>query len=128
MTGVVKNTILTDHQLTTLFTEIESILNSRPLTHTSEDPEDFEALTPNHALIRQHRNWHAMGDYPKNFTSRKRWKQVQFLTNTFWKRWRLEYLPLLTTRSTGRTKQPNLKVGELVLISNANMARGKWPL
>ena len=37
--------------LLTLMAEIESLLNSRPLTHVSIDPQDLEAITPNHFLI-----------------------------------------------------------------------------
>ena len=42
---------VTDETLLTFLTEVESLLNSRPLTHVSSDPQDEEALTPNHFLI-----------------------------------------------------------------------------
>ena len=35
----------------TIFTEVEGIVNSRPLTAVSDDVTDLEALTPNHFLI-----------------------------------------------------------------------------
>ena len=57
MHGLVKNHTLTDPQLLTLLTEAESIINSRPLTHLSEDANDLGALTPNHILLGRHRNW-----------------------------------------------------------------------
>ena len=37
--------------LATIFTEIESTMNSRPLTALSDDNNDMEALTPNHFLL-----------------------------------------------------------------------------
>ena len=40
MFGLIKNHVLTDPQLLTWLTEVESILNSRPLTHLSEDISD----------------------------------------------------------------------------------------
>lgn len=48
--------ILTDQApkeelLSTLFAEVEHCINSRPLTHVSLDPQDKEAITPNHFLI-----------------------------------------------------------------------------
>lgn len=42
---------LEDEGLQTLFCEVESILNSRPITAVSDDCQDLEALTPNHILL-----------------------------------------------------------------------------
>ena len=55
MTGLLQDKVLTDPQLATLLTEVESILNNRPLTHNSTDSEDLEALTPNHILLGLHK-------------------------------------------------------------------------
>ena len=46
-----KGTVLTEFQLRTIFTEIEAIVNNRPLTHVIDSPDDFEALTPKHFLL-----------------------------------------------------------------------------
>ena len=86
MTTIMKDTILTDHQLITLLAGVESILNNRPLTSISDDINDMEALTPNHALVGHHRNWNSMGNFPEELTSRKRWKQAQVLKDHFWNR------------------------------------------
>ena len=43
--------LVNDETLLTFMAETESLLNSRPLTHVSVDPQDFEAITPNHFLI-----------------------------------------------------------------------------
>ena len=48
---VLQNQVLTDEVLLTAITEVESLINSRPLTEVSSDVDDLEALTPNHFLI-----------------------------------------------------------------------------
>ena len=42
---------VTEELLTTLFSEVECILNSQPLTCISENITDIEGLTPNHILL-----------------------------------------------------------------------------
>ena len=42
------NQIVNDETLLTVMAEVEKILNDRPLTRLSEDPNDLEPLTPNH--------------------------------------------------------------------------------
>ena len=129
MTGMMVSTVLTDPQLATLITEVESILNSRPLTPVSDDINDLDVLTPNHILLGRHRNWDYMGEITEyDVLSRRRWKQVQALSTVFWYRWRREYLPNLTKRSRWNVPTPNYKVGELVLLCDDDCRRGKWPL
>ena len=130
MTGLMNNHILTDAQLYTLLTEVESILNTRPLTNASDDVNDFEALTPNHILLGRHRHWEYMAEHidEKDITSRRRYRQVLALAERFWTRWRREYLPDLQKRAIGRVHTPNFVVDELVLVSDKNARRGKWPL
>ena len=129
MTGLMKHQVLTDQQLLTLLTEVEGIINSRPLTHVSEDPKDIEALTPNHILLGKHRNWTSLRDIDeKDVTSRRKYRQVQAFAKIFWDRWVKEYLPSLTRRAKWRCKKPNFKVGELVILQDDNYKRGKWPL
>ena len=45
---VIKDRILTDFQMMTVFTEAKNIANNRPLTENSDNVKDFEALSPNH--------------------------------------------------------------------------------
>lgn len=45
-----KQQALDDEGLQTALCEVEAILNDRPITTVSGDPNDLEALTPNHLL------------------------------------------------------------------------------
>ena len=60
--------------------------------------------------------------------SRRRWRQVQYLANVFWKRWTREYLPLLQIRQKWQYPRRNLAVGDIVLVVTENTSRNQWPL
>lgn len=53
ISAILKDTDVTDEELQTCFIGVESLLNSRPLTTVSDDPNDEPVLTPNHFLIGQ---------------------------------------------------------------------------
>ncbi|XP_028175488.1 uncharacterized protein LOC114363843 isoform X2 [Ostrinia furnacalis] len=50
MKRVIGDTVLTYEEMYTVVVQIESILNSRPITPMSRDPEDMSYLTPGHFL------------------------------------------------------------------------------
>ena len=82
--------------LSTFFVEVESMLNSRPLTSISDDYNDLQVLTPNHFLTGKLIKHFSSNEFPQSDTnSRKRWKSVQALANMFWMRFIKEYLPKL---------------------------------
>ena len=120
---------MTDYQLHTLLTEVERILNSRPLTHISEDVNDYEALTPNHILLGLHRQWSFLSDISDDdLISRRKYRHVQALSMQFWNRWRREYLPKLTVRNRWRQHTPNIRVGQLVLLMDEETHKKQWKL
>lgn len=45
--------------LQTAFCEVEAILNDCPITTASDDPNDLEALRPNHLLLLKGKTHHA---------------------------------------------------------------------
>ena len=126
---LVKEQLLSDESLLTLMAEVERVLNNRPLTPVSDDPNDLEPLTPNHLLLQKSNESLPLGTFnEKDCYSRRRWRQIQYLANIFWTRWLKEYLPLLQARQKWLKTQRNLKVGDIVLMSDPNSPRGKWPL
>eukprot|EP00794_Sanderia_malayensis_P013308 gene13308-14681_t len=129
MKSILKDRTVDDFTLMTVFSKAESILNSRPLTAVSDDINDFEALTPNHFLIGRAFSNLAPGRFTdKDINNRKRWRQVQILTEHIWMRFRREYLPHLTERSKWTSTGRKIKEGDLVLLADSNAARGRWPL
>jgi len=128
LTAVSKGSRLTDDILMTLFAEVESIINGRPLTKVSDDVTDMTPLTPNHLLLLRSGPAPVPGIFSDADQYRKRWRYVQHLANQFWSRWIKEYLPGLQKRVKWQEEKENLKVGDLVLLVEENMPRRVWPL
>ena len=127
--AIVGDRLLSEFALRTLFTEVEFIMNNRPIVAASDDPADLEALTPNHFLLQRKVTGLPPGIFVKeDHLGRKQWRKVQYLTDIFWKRWISEYLPTLTEREKWLKDQRNVRVGDLVLILEENLPRNKWNL
>lgn len=97
--AIVGDRLLSEFPLPTLFTEVEFIMNNRPIVAASNDPAHLEALTPNHFLLQRKVTGLPPGVFVKeDQLGKKQWRKVQYLTDIFWKRWISEYLPTLTER------------------------------
>jgi hypothetical protein len=119
---------LTDELLITTLTHIENVLNSRKLTPPSEDPADPEALTPNHLLLGRANPNSPPDVFDKDdLTARERWRVVQAISDQFWQRWMREVVPSLTEREKWYQDQPNLEIGDIVIIIDPANPRGTWP-
>ena len=128
LSALVNEQLLNDEHLLTFICECERIINSRPLTYISSDSGDPEVITPNSLLLLQASHSLPPGVFQKDATYPiRRWKQVQYLANIFWKRWTKEYLPRLQSSQKWQRRHNNLKSGDVVLLNNET-ARGKWPV
>ena len=110
--AVVNDRLLHEEALHALLLEIESIVNSRPLTSVSENTNDLEPLTPNRILIGQSSpNTNFANITEKNVSSRAKWKSVQAVAKMYWKRWITKYLPLLKLQNKWTKHRGSLKIG-----------------
>jgi len=121
---------LTFEEMQTVFCEIEAILNSRPITPISSDPNDLQSLTPGHFLVGTALNSFPsrdLNDVPENRLVR--WQRVEQLRQHFWRRWSAEYLQSLQERAKWKTdKGPQLQLNQFVLIKQQNLAPLQWVL
>lgn len=121
--------VLTFEDLQTIFTQIEAILNSRPLMPLTNDVNDLSALTPGHFLVGHSLNLIPDTDFTK--IPENRLKQFDVLKSTiqsFWKRWSGEYLQNLQLRTKWKNEDDQLKQGTLVVISDENLPPLFWKL
>lgn len=120
--------ILDDGRLQTLFCEVERIVNNRPITSASPDPNDQRVLTPAHALFARGDPGPFLGSWDEGDCLRKRWRHAQLLADRFWARWLKEYLPELRNRQKEIWRRPNLEKGDIVLVTDVDSPRNQWPL
>ena len=121
---------VSDEVLSTVFVEVENMINSRPITRVSSDGLDAQALTPNSILLMRGNLPPAWREFGKGEAMRKRWKLVQNLVGEFWRRWTAEYLPTLQTRRKWTKQNENYKDGDVVVVLDEQLKsnRGMWPL
>ena len=119
---------LDDEGLSTLMCTVEQIVNGRPITKLSDDPRDPSPLTPNHLLLLRAGPQFAPGHFVERDIHRRRWRQVQYLSDVFWRRWLKEYIPSLQERQKWWKPKRNLQPGDLVLMCCENTPRYQWPL
>lgn len=125
----VGNTKLTYEEMSTVLTQIEGCLNSRPLCPITNDINDCTALTPGHFLIgdallapaepllineKQHRL--------------NRWQYLQQIQQHYWTRWSTEYLRRLQQRPKWLQQNDKMEIGSLVLIKNERVPPTNWLL
>ena len=121
---------LNDESFKTLMCEIESIVNSRPLTTITEDPDDLLPLSPSMILTgKRELNMPPPGNFQQNdLYCRKQWRRVQHLANVFWKRWRREFIATLQNRNKWTNVRRNAQVGDVVLLTDETLHRTEWPM
>ncbi|XP_065088428.1 uncharacterized protein LOC135709910 [Ochlerotatus camptorhynchus] len=121
-----KHTLAYD-DMTTLLCQIESCLNSRPIVPLSDDPSDFEPLTPGHFLTGSALKAVPDVNYIDIPTNRLRqWHLVQKLFQELWKRWHLEYLSTLQPRTKWCNPPIQLQQNQLVVLRDENTAPMHW--
>ena len=82
--AVVGDRDVTDEELITVSTGVESLLNSRPLTYQSSDPRDDVPLTPNNFLQGQMGGQFPPESVPTTtFHPRQRWRRFRTLFHEF---------------------------------------------
>jgi hypothetical protein len=89
--------------------------------------KEVASLLKTHFILGCHHP-HVPPNVEKEFDglSRRRWKQVQFIIDQFWRRWMREYVPELIERKKWQNPTRPMRIGDKVLILDENTRRGQW--
>lgn len=122
---------LTHEVLITFIAEVSAIMNARPLLPVSMDSESPFVLCP--ATLLTMKTDQSVKSFPTNEFNVKdlyksQWQQVQYLANSFWDRWKKEYVHHLQGRRKWKEIQPNLHSGDVVLLKEKTLHRNSWPM
>ena len=127
---------LTVNEFTTLLTDVEACINSRPLGAISESPDDGNVivLTPNHLLHGKTlkpipTEIHRGVEISKRDKSlAEKWKERKTIIENFWNAWKKEYLTDLRKYHNTIQKRENIKVDSLCLVLTEKVTRRHWPI
>ncbi|XP_033254138.1 uncharacterized protein LOC117193495 [Drosophila miranda] len=124
---VIGSSALTFEEYSTILTQIEGLLNSRPLCAPSD--HSLDPLTPAHFLTGQpHMSVPEPSLLDVNINRLQRWRQLQAKVQGFWKRWNLEYLTSLQPRTKWQQESNDITVDTLVVLKEPNQPPSKWLL
>ena len=119
--------VLTYEELYTMICNCEPIINCRPLTYVSENPQELVPLTPDMFLIENRSSNVEDIDQLNRQSLVKRIKYRSKLLDDLRQRFRKEYLSQLVQKhNEKRCREP--EIGEIVLIGDDNKKRLFWPL
>ena len=126
---------LTHDELNTILVEVESVINSRPLTYVFNDSEGIDySLSPSHLIYgRKVGNIPNVGHFETISTCEslsRRARHHQTLLRHFTNQWRRQYLlGLRESHSSTRTsKVKPVKVGDVVILRDELTKRVFWRL
>ncbi len=117
-------------ELYTLLTEIEAILNSRPLAPLrSDDVVEGTFLTAGHFLVGRPLKAAPTPRPPAGKLSNlRRWNLVSRLTSDLWSQWLGTYLASCAQRSKWQHQGRKLAVNDLVYVKDETLRIRDWPL
>ena len=114
----------------TALSQVAAILNSRPLTYASSDINEMRVLSPSNFLYPYTITPSSTTILPPIPTGgdhlRGTWREVRRLATIFQERWKEEYLKTLLPRTKWHRSNPNLYVGQLVLLVDDQEPRKDW--
>ena len=130
MIAVLDGRSLTDDVLITTMCLLEQTMNARPLTSVSDDPDDSEALTPNHFLLGRANLGNPFLPDSQRYTDLRRVFRVsQAYSDMTWSRWAKEYLPEWNVRDKwNKDHMRQLRVNDLVWVMDENVKRSNYKM
>ena len=133
---VLGNSLIPFDELATVLTEVECILNSRPLSYMY-DELGGEVLTPSHLFVGRRLLSLPSGteshvkslEHGSEYTLHRRFLHLTRILSHFWNRWRTEYImDLRETHKLNGNKSAKIEAGDVVLVQEDHAKRASWKI
>ncbi len=117
-------------EMMNITTEVEAILNSRPLVAAEGvELEEGLVLTPAHFIIyRPMKSPPTAAATKAKIPTLKRCQLVQRLSQKLEEEWKGNYLQSLQARKQWKNERCNIKEKDIVFVKDETIATGRWPL
>ena len=134
---VIGRSMLSYDEMSTLLTEVEAVINARPLTYVYDDQESVShPLTPSDLIYGRRISRSPNSQYYKTVSTfnslTRRLKHHRHLLGQVTCRWRSEFLTSLrkqaATGSSARDVNAKYKIGDIVILKNDSVPRAFWKL
>ncbi|UYV73219.1 hypothetical protein LAZ67_10002211 [Cordylochernes scorpioides] len=125
---ILGQTSLGYEELSTVMRDVESLMNTRPLTYLTEESEDLAPLTPSLFLHEVREVGVPDLDLIDNQTLSRKYQYIKRVREDLRERFRIEYFGFLRQETRRLKTTIPLKVGDMVLIGQESLKRLHWPL
>ena len=129
---VLGNAKLTYEDLLTVVTEVEGVLNSRPITNiytdVIEEPLNLSHLVIGRRIASLPDSCQLTDEHDCATTFQRRARHLNQFLEHFWRRWSKEYLVNLREfhRLRTGTETKKARIGDVVVIQDDGLPRGSW--
>lgn len=121
---------LTFDELTCILSEVEMIVNNRPLDIVNQ--EEMSPVTPAELMYGKRLDNLSDPNFRKQEVSKvdlkSMWRSRQLTLNSFWKKWSKTYLLNLQIRQKWKEPTEEDLLNKVVLLREDNMSRNEWKI
>ncbi|UYV83956.1 hypothetical protein LAZ67_X000696 [Cordylochernes scorpioides] len=125
---ILGQTSLGYEELSTVMCDVESLMNTRPLTYLTEESEDLAPLTPSLFLHEVREVGVPDLDLFDNQTLSRKYQYIKRVREDLRERFRIEYFGFLRQETRRLKTAIPFKLGDVVLIGQESLKRLHWPL
>ena len=128
LTAAIGENVLKFSEALTCFFEAAQLANQRPIGKHPTSPEEGTFLCPNDLLLGRATSAVPQGPFNERASDKCRFAFTQSVISAFWRRWQREVFPSLVIQSKWHTERRNVSAGDVVLLQDSNLVRGKWKM